>query len=329
MTGSCGCSGRRWPMMLLTDLPDQLLISIFAVSGQLNSRDLARLECSTQRFHRCTAISSSAAAAARTRTAVERAAQLLLGARADSWRVRGRPGESSKYLLFLLECWVWPPAVLSSGAAHVLLVGTGPTGQERALWAFGSNNWQQLGCAEAPAGREDVGARPPRVVDLGDRGVFPPAVCVAAGSFHSAAVTEDGALWTWGRAGSGRLGHAGQDPADVTEPGATLPRRVTLMEAGEVGEVAAPAPAPTGAAAGAAVPQAATAPAVHWGGGGGCLGGALAAPAAAVRVAQVAAGASHTACLSDCGRLWTWGSGTQGEGLPPRCHAPRRAAQRL
>jgi hypothetical protein len=300
------CRLALWPMMLLTDLPDQLLISIFAVSGQLNSRDLARLECSTQRFHRCTATSSSAAAA-RTRTAVERAAQLLLGARTDSWRVRGRPGESSKYLLFLLECWVWPPAVLSSGAAHVLLVGTGPTtGQERALWAFGSNNWQQLGCAEAPAGREDGRARPPRVVDLGDRGVFPPAVCVAAGSFHSAAVTASGALWTWGRAGSGRLGHAGQDPA-VTEPGAALPRRVTLVEAGEVGEVAASAPAPTGAAA---VPQAATAPAVHWGGGGGCLGGAL---AAAVRVAQVAAGASHTACLSDCGRLWTWGSGTQGE----------------
>ena len=44
----------------------------------------------------------------------------------------------------------------------------------------------------------------PTLVDgLTDKNV----VCVVAGGEHSAAVTEDGALYTWGKGSYGRLGH--------------------------------------------------------------------------------------------------------------------------
>jgi hypothetical protein len=59
--------------------------------------------------------------------------------------------------------------------------------------------WRQLAAWAARVGGPDVfdGSR---------------VVIVAAGECHSAATTEDGALWTWGEGDNGRLGH-GDDEA--------------------------------------------------------------------------------------------------------------------
>lgn len=49
-------------------------------------------------------------------------------------------------------------------------------------------------------------SKPAKVLGLADHRV----VEVSAGSIHSAAVTEDGELYTWGRGTYGRLGHGEQ-----------------------------------------------------------------------------------------------------------------------
>ena len=80
------------------------------------------------------------------------------------------------------------------GFTHTLVVT-----QDGALWACGMGRFGQLG-HNATGNRhvfEQVGV-----------GVFGGArvVAAAAGRFHSAAVTEDGSLWTWGEGNEGQLG---------------------------------------------------------------------------------------------------------------------------
>jgi alpha-tubulin suppressor-like RCC1 family protein len=81
------------------------------------------------------------------------------------------------------------------GSWHTLVVT-----QEGALWACGCGLSGRLGLNDTENRRsfERVGA-----------GAFGSArvVAAAAGFAHSAAVTEDGALWTWGQGNDGQLGH--------------------------------------------------------------------------------------------------------------------------
>jgi alpha-tubulin suppressor-like RCC1 family protein len=81
------------------------------------------------------------------------------------------------------------------GMAHTLVVT-----QDGALWVCGRGYDGQLGLSDLASRHsfERVGA-----------GAFGGArvVAAAAGDLHSAAVTEDGALWTWGSGYHGRLGH--------------------------------------------------------------------------------------------------------------------------
>jgi len=95
------------------------------------------------------------------------------------------------------------------GKMHTLVVT-----QNGALWACGRNWFGQLG-----------------LDDRNDRNVFERVgmeefggarvVVAAAGSYHSAAVMEDGALWTWGNNNDGQLGHD-------NVPIRMVPMRVTL-----------------------------------------------------------------------------------------------------
>ncbi len=81
------------------------------------------------------------------------------------------------------------------GSDHTLVVT-----QDGALWACGRGLDGQLGLNDEADRHafERVGA-----------GAFGGArvAAVAAGDMHSVAVTEDGALWTWGQGLGGRLGH--------------------------------------------------------------------------------------------------------------------------
>ena len=81
------------------------------------------------------------------------------------------------------------------GGFHTLVLT-----QDGALWACGGGLYGQLGLSDE-LGRsvfERVGTS-----QFGAARV----TAVSAGFRHSAAVTEDGALWTWGHAADGRLGH--------------------------------------------------------------------------------------------------------------------------
>ena len=81
------------------------------------------------------------------------------------------------------------------GLEHTLVVT-----HDGALWACGQGLYGQLGLNNEAKRLtfERVGA-----------GGFGGAriMAAAAGDAHSAAVTEDGALWTWGKGDDGRLGH--------------------------------------------------------------------------------------------------------------------------
>ena len=81
------------------------------------------------------------------------------------------------------------------GTVHTLVVT-----HDGALWACGRGDKGQLGLndEEDRLAFERVGA-----------GVFNAKIVTAAGGlYHSAAVTQDGALWMWGDGGQGRLGQS-------------------------------------------------------------------------------------------------------------------------
>lgn len=95
------------------------------------------------------------------------------------------------------------------GSSHSAFVVDGQ------LYTYGSNKYDQLG-REAPAGETaTTGSGPAPVTLEAEDGHHPAVLEVALGARHSAAITEGGALWTWGWGGSfwkgaGALGHGGR-----------------------------------------------------------------------------------------------------------------------
>jgi alpha-tubulin suppressor-like RCC1 family protein len=85
--------------------------------------------------------------------------------------------------------------MVACGLLHTLVVT-----QDGALWACGSGEFGQLGLNDT---ENNYVFRQVGVAAFGGARV----VTAAAGCGHSVAVTEDGALWTWGCSGSGQLGH--------------------------------------------------------------------------------------------------------------------------
>jgi len=80
------------------------------------------------------------------------------------------------------------------------------------LYTYGSNKYDQLGREVGEGASSGIGAAPAPVLLEMEEGQRLGIQQVALGAFHSAAVTEDGALWTWGWGGSfwhgaGALGH--------------------------------------------------------------------------------------------------------------------------
>jgi alpha-tubulin suppressor-like RCC1 family protein len=89
---------------------------------------------------------------------------------------------------------------IAAGDYHTLAIQ-----KNGSLWAWGANNYGQLGLGSAEANAHPI----PTLVGTG-------WVTVAAGGFHSLGLKADGSLWTWGANNNGQLGL--RDTADRLSP---------------------------------------------------------------------------------------------------------------
>ncbi|XRB12098.1 HECT domain-containing protein [Pseudoscourfieldia marina] len=120
--------------------------------------------------------------------------------------------------------WPLPVACIAAGTAHSLAVTCGG-----ALWSWGWNKKGALGAGPSGPDAPAAQAKPRRVALLGVAGA-------AAGRDFSAAVTVDGALYTWGVSRDGQLG-IGED-ATAVRGFAASPQRVRAVESQHVVSVA-------------------------------------------------------------------------------------------
>jgi len=147
-------------------------------------------------------------------------------------------------------------------------------------------------------------------------------VQVTCGSYHTAAVTSNGDLWTWGGGMYGKLGHS-------NESGQATPKRVEGLVGLIVSQVAC------GSRHTAVITS--TGALYTWGdkengvAGHGDVEGHQYTPKLLERLAgktivQLSACGFHTGCLTDQGECYTWGEGKfgrLGHGTERNCHTPR------
>jgi len=130
---------------------------------------------------------------------------------------------------------------------------------------------------------------------------------VSAGAQHSLALTADGAVWSWGRGGQGRLGH-GDGHQQL------LPKKVEALAGQRVVAVSAGGHHSLALTADGAL--------WSWGGGGdGQLGHGdqqfqllpkKIEALAGQRVVAVSAGVRHSIALTADSAVFTWGKGERG-----------------
>ena len=198
-----------------TNLPEPLLLDIFTFF--LTARDFTNLEAVSRTFSTHSSeynllqdnLSTSA-------TLTECAAERRIKARDDRWRVTRRPGESNKYALHVLEELLPLLNIISAGQWHSMTVS--PVGS---LYTWGCNKFHKLGlgpdnvCID-DAWEDDWFTEGEENSHVGPRDWTPHQVdvkwlskkrvaSVAAASNHSACLTTDGELFTWGGYGE-RLG---------------------------------------------------------------------------------------------------------------------------
>ena len=68
-------------------------------------------------------------------------------------------------------------------------------------------SWGEASCGRLGMGDDADLYEPKRIYQLSQRN----PIFIAAGESHSAAITEDNSLFTWGNNGFGRLGHNDKD----------------------------------------------------------------------------------------------------------------------
>ena len=251
-------------------------------------------------------------------------------------------GTGTPVLTFTLVPFLCGVAAVAAGTSHSLALD-----DDGMVWAWGSNDFGQLGVGDMVARAEPVavsrGEGLRRVVDI------------AAGRTHSVAVTLDGDVFSWGP--GGEIPATGQITPDCFEGAPCLePLRLQLF--GDPGQFGYPArrEAPTTSATGTASSTSSTtssttgstigSPTSSGSGSsssndgeqkgetdsaGAAAGAAVAAAAAAAAAApppsaaaapvatatahivRVAAGEWHSLCVARDGRLFTWGMGECGQ----------------
>ena len=309
---------------MLDRLPGPVLLDLCA--AHLDGRTLAALEATSRHFSLRTgslrtfyggpvaaagndgsssssSSSCSSGCSSSSASIVECAAERRVLAHKNTWRVQKLQGESWKCVLWLLEQRLRPLPSVAAGEDHTLVVlRVLDLELPRRLFAYGSDAHWQLGLASRPIDQtpgpdrdeeEEPQEKEPQEIALPSC-VQVAVASVAAGRTHSAALTADGSLLTWGGAVFGALGHTG--------PGLYGVR---------------------GRAGYAAVGQ----PRVIEFPGRMHMDKGPANPSAAHRVALVECGIDHTACLTATGEVFTWGfchRGRLGHGADRMddCHTP-------
>lgn len=209
----------------LANLPEPLLLDIFTLF--FTARDLTNLEAVSRTFSTHSQEYNLLDNLSTNATLTECAAERRIKARDDRWRVTRRPGESNKYALHVLEELLPPLAIISAGEWHSMAVT--PVGK---LFTWGCNKFHKLGLGTDNACIDNVwdddwflddgddnphtGPREwtPRQVEwLSKERV----ASVAAASNHSACLTTEGKLFTWGGYGD-RLGLGLQDSQQYSVP---------------------------------------------------------------------------------------------------------------
>ena len=179
-------------------------------------------------------------------------------------------------------------AAVSAGGSHTVALG-----QDGRVWAWGRNDFGQLG----------EGTITFRLIPV-EVGGLPPIAAVAAGLNHSLAVGQDGSLWAWGQNSLGQLG----DGTTSLRPSPARVAGLPPISAGAAGRYHSLALGQDGSL---------------WAWGSNSFGqlgdGTTTASPSPARVAglppisAVAAGESHSLALGQDGSLWAWGQNSLGQ----------------
>jgi len=181
---------------------------------------------------------------------------------------------------------------VSAGGVHSLALAA-----DGSVWSWGEGEFGRLG-----HGDQQSQLLPQKVEAFAGQRVL----SVSAGGAHSIAITADGAVWSWGGGGDGRLGHGDQQrrllPKKVE---ALASRRVVAVSAGDLHSLALTADGAVWS----------------WGEGIGRLGHGdqqrqlLPKKVEAIagrRVVAVSAGMAHSLAVTTDGAVWSWGAGSFG-----------------
>ena len=193
-----------------------------------------------------------------------------------------------------------PKEVEAFAGQHVVAVSAGwyhslAITADGSVWNWGDGDYGKLG-----HGDQQRQLLPKKVEAFADQRV----VAVSAGREHSLAFTADGAVWSWGAGGDGRLGHGDQQNQ-------LLPKKVEALAGRRVVAVSAGSNHSISITADGAV--------FTWGqGGDGCLGHGedlsdqvlpkKIEALAGQRAVAVSAGLNHSLALA-ADAVFTWGQG--------------------
>ena len=271
------------PPARLLDLPTDLLVRVVS---RCDPADIARFAAVSLLFHASLAVEG-----------------IRLWAQERGFELPAQPedeGCAVRWLCYSALLWDSnPPARAAAGLSHSLFI----YGEGR-LSSCGSESMFTpglLGHGEGVA-RLNTPTRLPSSPLGGER-----AVSVSAGERHNLALAADGAVWSWGYGGEGRLGHSdGQHQWQPQKIEALAGQRVVALSA----------------AAGHNLALAADGSLWSWGAGDyGQLGHGdehtqllpkKVEAFAGQRVLAVSARALHSLALTADGAVWSWGRGGQG-----------------
>ena len=264
------------------------------VMGFLPTDALASLHCTCKYFARAGATEH----VAKVKVLDNPAWRGLEPKQGESWLSLLRflaAGDAARRTEKLVGLGSYHTALLNSSDGQISTCGRGFHGQ------LGAGDYENASVRGAIALRDGPGSDGPEMR----------AVAVACGSSHNAAIASNGALFTWGLASSGELGHGGWTPIELN-----VPRSLSCLSKVRVVEVSCGAnhTAAVGACGGL------------WTCGRGRNGqlghgmlhdeGPMKRVEALDRhgpVLRAAAGGTHTACIVEGGRVFTWGNDLSGQ----------------